>query len=176
MRVVKYKFFSEANDVNFLQVLLKNVTPTTPSKNTSAKEPTPQAMTPNTRERKSRLAEDIADFINNMDLNETDQVDVINLALKKLSILDNFRCIRRPTLAGRKLLPFDTRETVWKFWHDNTFESTNSNQTLKLRANEKPRVQSGLDFASSVIIVQQRNRSFYQCIHRIAERPFKELY
>lgn len=41
---------------------------------------------------------------------------------------------------------------------------------------EKPRVQNGLDFSQSVVIIQQRNRSFYQSIHRIAEKTFNELY
>ena len=148
-----------------------------PSEQITTNNPTEgKTLTPNTRKRKSYLAKNISDTILSMNLSEDDQVDVVSLALKQLNILDKIRFIRKPTAKGRKLLPAETRESVWKFWHDNTFESTNSNQHSKLRVTEKPRVQDGLEFSKSVIIVDQRHRSFYQGIHRIADQPFRILY
>jgi len=69
-------------------------------------------MTPNTRKRKSLLASEIADKIVSMNLNSEDQVDVINLALKNLNILDQFKFPRKPAKKGRKLLPYYVRENA----------------------------------------------------------------
>ena len=48
-------------------------------------------MTPNTRKHKSRKAEDLTNYILNLDLLEDDQMNVLALSLKQLGILDKIK-------------------------------------------------------------------------------------
>ena len=66
-------------------------------------------MTPNTRKRKSRISEDLACYISELDLSKEDQVDVISLLMDKI----NFT--RKPTKSGRKLTPLHFRKAAWDF-------------------------------------------------------------
>ena len=100
----------------------------------------------------------------------------MTLALKQLGLYDQVRFLHKPSKAGRKLTDLITRQAIWKFWHDNSIESTNTKQIAKLRVTEKPHIQTNLEFVSTVTTVRQRNRLFYQSIHKIVEVPFKELF
>ena len=81
-------------------------------------------MTPNTRKRKSRMANDLAEYIQELNLSTEDSVDVISLALRKLSLADKIAFNRKPTKSGRKLTSLETREAIWEFWHTNSVQST----------------------------------------------------
>jgi hypothetical protein len=132
-------------------------------------------MTPNTRKRKSRLAEDIVEFIESLDLNSEDQLDVLTLSLQKLNILDVIKFTQKPSRKGRKLTTSETRKTVWDFWHSNSTQSTNLSRPAKLKVTDKPKIQFELDFVDTVTIIKQRQREFYQnrCILTLT---IKELY
>ena len=109
-------------------------------------------------------------------LPEEDQVEVMTLALKQLGLYDQVRFLRKPSKAGRKLTDLITRQAIWKFWHDNSIESTNTKQIAKLRVTEEPHIQTNLEFVSTVTTARQRNHLFYQSIHKIVEVTFKELF
>ena len=93
-------------------------------------------------------------------LTQEDQVEVLALAMKNLGALDKSIFLRKPTKSGSKLTDLMTQQEVWKFWHDHSIPSTNTQQIAKLRVTDKPRIQSNLEYVSTVITVQQRNRAF----------------
>jgi len=133
-------------------------------------------MTPNTRKRKSRIANDLAQFIEDLNLSPDDTTEVVTLSLKKLSLLDNFDFTRKPTKAGRRLTSIQTRQNVWELWHCNSLQSTLTSRPAKLKVSDKPKIQLDLQFADTVTIMQQRNRPFYQNHWLITNLTFKELY
>ena len=109
-------------------------------------------------------------------MTQEDQVEVLTLAMKNSGILDKSIFLRKLTKSGCKLTDLMTWQEVWKFWHNQSILSTNTQQIAKLRVIGKPRIQSNLEYVSTVITVHQRNKAFYRSIHQIAEKPFKELY
>ena len=62
---------------------------------------TPALMSPKSRKRKSRIANEICDFINLYQLMDDDNVEVLSLALKKLNLLDRLTLIKK-TYKSRK--------------------------------------------------------------------------
>ena len=141
----------------------------------SSSEPS-SILSPNTRQRKSRMAKEVTELVKSFNIATSDEIDVLKLSLEQLNILEAIQFTRKPTKRGRKLLSLACREQVWNYWHQHSFESTNCTQLAKLRVNQKPHIQEGLDFASSVITIRQRNRSFYQSIYEVVELPYKSLY
>ena len=133
-------------------------------------------MTPNTRKRKSRIANDLAEFIEQLNLSDEDQVDVITLSLKKLNLLDVLQFQRKPTKAGRKVTPMTVRKSVWEFWHGNSTASTITSRPAKIRVTDKRKIQAGLNFVDTATIIQQRNRNFYESHWYIVNVTYKELY
>ena len=133
-------------------------------------------MTPNTRQRKSRLAKDLAGYVENWQLNKDDKLEVVTLSLKQLGLLDQIRFQRKPTTAGRKLTPSTTRMMVWKFWHEKSIPSTITSRPAKQRVSEKSKIQAGLDYVDTISIIKQRNRHFYESNWYITNETFKALY
>ena len=133
-------------------------------------------MTPNTRQRKSRLAKDLAGYVENWQLNKDDKLEVVTLSLKQLGLLDQIRFQRKPTTAGRMLTPFTTRMMVWKFWHEKSIPSTITSRPAKQRVSEKSKIQAGLDYVDTISIIRQRNRHFYESNWYITNETFKALY
>ena len=128
-------------------------------------------MTSNTRQRKYKFAKNITETVNSFNL--SDQVDVLTLTLKQLSVLDRFEFLRKPTRIGlHSFCSFAVRE----FWHEHCFESTNTTQLAKLRVSNRNKTHTNLEFSPSVTIRKQRNKQFYQSIWTIAEKPYKVLY
>ena len=132
-------------------------------------------LMPTSRQRKSRLASAVTKVIKEFEISKDDQVDVITLALKQLGILDRIQFFKK-SRKGRSVTPFHVREAIWIFWHENSKESTNTNQIAKLRVNNKSHIQSGLEFVSTITLIKQRNRDFFQNIYKTVNIPFKELY
>ena len=131
-------------------------------------------MTPNTRKRKSRIANDLAEFIEQLNLSDEDQVDVITLSLKKLNLLDVLQFQRKPTKAGRKVTPMTVRKSVWEFWHGNSTASTITSRPAKIRVTDKRKIQAGLNFVDTATIIQQRNINFYESHWYIVNVTYKD--
>ena len=133
-------------------------------------------MSPNTRKRKSLIANKVTKQIQALGLSKIDQVDVLTLSLKQLGIYDQIKFTRKPTKAGRLLTSLETRQTVWDYWHSNSQESTNTTNLAKLRLTDKSHIQSSLEFMPTVSVIRQRNRLFYQSICKTVQVTYKELY
>ena len=133
-------------------------------------------MSPNTRQRKSRLAAQVSSLVRDWNIAKEDQVDVLSLSLSHLGILERVRFQRKPSNAGRKLTPYSTRLAVWKFWHENSFPSTLTSRPAKLKVDHKRKIQSGLDFVDTVQITTQRKKAFYQSNWYILKDTVKSLY
>ena len=70
-------------------------------------------------------------------LTQEDQAEVLDLAMKNLGIFDKSIFLGKPTKSGRKLTDLMTQQEVWKFWHDQSILSTNTQQIAKLRVIDK---------------------------------------
>ena len=84
-----------------------------------------------------KIANMITSNIKEYHLTQEDQVEVLALAMKNLGILDKSIFLRKPTKSGHKLTYLMTRQEVWKFWHDQSILSTNTQQIAKLRVIDK---------------------------------------
>ena len=93
-----------------------------------------------------------------------------------MKILECIRSERKPTKAGRKHLPIDLRKGVWDYWHDKATPSTLTSRPAKLKVSDKNKVQTGLEYIPSVIIITQRNRQYYQSCWMTLHVPYKQLY
>lgn len=85
-----------------------NKTLTTPLTSGTQNE-TPTNMTSNTRKRRSRFSTQLTSYIQKMNINHEDQLDVVMLWLKQLNLLDTLSLFRKPTKAGRKFTSLATR-------------------------------------------------------------------
>ena len=106
-----------------------------------------------------------------------DQVEILELLMKKMGLQGDFRRPSKPTKAGRKLTPFSTRVKVWEFWHANSEVSTNTSRPAKLKISDKPKIQENLEFISSVKAMENnRGTNFFQSTWQTLSKTFKELY
>ena len=109
-------------------------------------------MTPNTRQRKSRLAEDHSNFVEAMNLLDLrDVVDVVLLSMKNLGLHDQMllatsKSNRLNERRGHKMTSYETRKLVWDFYHQNATPSTLTSRPAKLEVSERNNIQVGLDF------------------------------
>ena len=108
-------------------------------------------MTPNTRKRKSRISEDLACYISELDLSKEDQVDVISLSLKKLGLMDKINFTRKPTKSGQKLTPLHFRKAAWDFWHAKSTASTLTSRPAKLKQQTNPEYKLALTLSLLLI-------------------------
>ena len=167
---------SSASDVTSLNEQTKpteihiTTEPLSPEK--CAQDPHSSIMTPNTRKRKSRLAQQITDDLRDLQLTPTEQVQVLTLSLKQLGIYDLFQFTRKHTKAERKLTPIETYKAVWNFWQESTLTS----RPAKLRLTKRPNIQKGLEFGVPVSIIIQRSQKFYEAQWCIFQNTLKELY
>ena len=136
-------------------------------------------MTPKTRQRKSRLAEDHSNFVQNWNLlNEKDIVDVVLLSLQNLGLGDELdkaldRINTNDKSIGRKMTKFETRKLIWDFFHSNATPSTITSRPAKLKVSERPKIQSGFDTTN---IVTQRRMQFYEYSWMMVHTTHAELY
>ena len=94
-------------------------------------------MTPNTRQRKSHLAQD-SEFIQNWNLINQDVVDVVILSLKNLGFRDQVeKALDRIETKDRKMTNFETRKLIWDFFHSNATPSTITSRPAKLKVSER---------------------------------------
>ena len=138
-------------------------------------------MTPNTRQRKSRAAQELSDHLIGMDLTPEEEVELLRLTVTQRGLEDMFRSefVRKPTKAGRKLTSFETRSKVLDFWHNKEYitESTITTRLARMRITERPKIQSGLPLNKVPVDVRSiRNVPYYEAQRLIFDRPLKELY
>ena len=121
-----------------------------------------QNLTRNTRKRKTRLADDLASYIEIMGMSsDQDQIDVILLSLQKLNLLEKTEFVGKPTKAGCKLTSVQTRKTIWEFCRRNWTQSILTSHPAELKVKNKPNIPIGLDYINTVAMVRQRNKSFF---------------
>ena len=138
MKIAACNFFQNSKQKNEPSIH-KRLTPKKFNESTTS---TP--MTPNTRKWKSRLAEDLTDFISCIG-SEADQVKVLFLSLWQLDLLGAFQTDRKPTKAGRWITPTETSKAVWHFWHDKSTVSTLTSCPVKLKLSHKPKNSDWLE-------------------------------
>jgi hypothetical protein len=173
LTIISFLLFLICQTPDITLTIRAPVEETTPVKNTPTSS---QFMTPGTRKRKSRISKDLSSFIEEMGLSQEDSVDAITLALKNLGLLEAFKYMRKPSKAGRKLTPIETRKAVWNFWHSKAICSTLTSRPAKLKVDQKTHIQSGLDFVDSVNIITQRGRKFYESNWMITIKTLKQLF
>ena len=106
-----------------------------------------------------------------------DQVDILELLMRNLGLQNEFSRPTKPTKAGRKLTPMNVRIKVWEFWHVMSDVSTNTSRPAKLKVGDKPKIQEGLEFISSVSVMEnKRHKQFYQSTWQILNKTYKQLY
>ena len=135
-------------------------------------------MTPNTRQRKCRIVKNImntvhAEGVDSMSID--DRVEVVSSVLDKLGLHRNFQIPRKPTKAGRKLTSLETRQKVWQFWHDNSTQSTLSSKPARLPVQDKPKIQTSLQFKDCVLQKSKRGISSLVTTWQTTERSYNEL-
>lgn len=83
-------------------------------------------LTPNTRKRKSRLADELTDLVEGWELGDDADVEVLLLSLKKLELIGDVRSnlVKEKSVSGRKMTSFETRKLIWDFYHQSATPST----------------------------------------------------
>ena len=117
-----------------------------------------QTMTPNTRKRKSRLAEELMNLIADWELgDQSDTAEVMLLSMKNPDIVDKLQKVinKKKTVFGRKITSFETCKLIWDFYHDHATPSTSTSRPAKLKASERNNIQTALDFVDTTHIVAQ---------------------
>lgn len=115
------------------------------------------------------ISADIRQSCNQLNLEEK---DVLKLVIKYLGLNEE---INIKSTDGQ-LTDFRSRELVWQFWHNCSEESTNTTDIKSIRQTDKPRIQSGLNFASTVTEVIKRNRAYFQSIWKTVVKSYQELH
>ena len=152
----------------------------TPKKSVIIEEEKKLPITPNTRQKKSRSAGIVSEFLDDANFKSlNDELDVLLLVAKQCGltpILKNY-FIHRPTKnAGRKLTLLETRQKVWALYHAESSPSTITNRPAKLKLTNRSRIQSDLTFMDSVQITENKRKiKFYESIWMILNKTIREL-
>ena len=136
-------------------------------------------MTPNTKKRKSRLAEDLTHFIENWQIRKKrDILDVVLLSLKKLELSEKLekKFQKNTYVTGRKMTSFATRKIIWDFYHDQATPLTKTSRPAKQKGSERNNIQSGLDFVDTTTVILQRGKQFYENNWMMFHETYQELY
>ena len=100
-------------------------------------------------------------------------MEVLTLSLKQLGIYGQIKFTRKPTKAGKLLTSMETRKTVWNYWYSNSHKSCQVMPHRQEPYSIKFRVT---DSVSTVSVIRQCNRFFYQSICKTVQVTYKELY
>ena len=136
-------------------------------------------MTPNTRKRKSRLAEDLTHFIESWQVRKKrDILDVVLLSLKKLELSEKLekKFQKNEYVTGRKMASFETRKIIWDFCHDQAALSTNTYCPAKQKVSERNNIQTGLDYVGTITVTLQKGKQFYENYWMMLHEAYQELY
>ena len=88
--------------------------------------------------RHQRLAKSVSSIIQSKcQKEESNTVDVLKLVAKYLGVASEI------SFGGKNIiefhLPFETRNTVWKFWEANSEESTLNTELARMKVTSKPK-------------------------------------
>lgn len=138
-------------------------------------------MTPKTRQRKSRLANEHTQFVDQLKLlDKKDVVDFVILSMKNMGLYEDLKSTmqigEKLEIRGRKMTPYPLRKLVWDFYHENATPSTNTSRPAKLKVSERNKIQIGLDFVDTTTVIIQRKKQFYQNIWMMLHITYQELY
>ena len=140
------------------------------------------AMTPNTRQRKSRLAEEHTDFVNSWNLNDkNDIVNVLVLSAKNLNVYNKLMVVianeqYSTSKVGRPMTAYSTRKLIWEYYHENATPSTLTSRPAKLKVSERSKIQVGLDFVDTTTIVLKRKKQFFENNWMMLHKTYQEIY
>ena len=93
-------------------------------------------MTPNTRQRKSRIADKHTNFAEALNLiDQNNVVDLVIFSMKNLGLHEKLEAVikdanPRQETGGRKMASFTTRKLIWEFYHENATQSTITSRQL----------------------------------------------
>lgn len=123
-------------------------------------------MTPDTQQRKSRLAKEVFQAFTCKGITKMakeNQVDILQILMRNFGLQNEFSRPTKPTKAGRKFTPMNVRIKLWEFWHVMSDVLTNTSQPAKLKVGDKPKIQESLEFISSVSVMEnKRHIQFFQ--------------
>ena len=141
-------------------------------------------MTPNTRQRKSRLVKEQTDLIQSWNLMYKE--DIVQVLIKTAKTLNMYRNLENAVnglsndnlrnSGGRPLTPFRIRKHIWDYYHANSTPSTLTSRPASLRVSERGKIQMGLDFVDTKVIVSKRNVDFYENNWMMLHKTYLELY
>ena len=136
------------------------------------------SLTPNTRKRKNAFAARLTNTMKDFSLHNEDFVDVVTLSVKQMGILDSIKenWNRVSAKLGRKKISYNLRKKVWNYWHNNATTSTLTSRPAKLRVSDHNKIQTDLEFASSVTTVLQRRWEYFESCWMTIELPYKNLH
>lgn len=135
-------------------------------------------LSPNTKKRKSRAVNKICSTIIELGIQDKpDQIEGLQAIMKQPDLADSFSNTKKLTKAGRKLKSFETRNLVWKYWHNESTPSTLMSRAAKMKISDKSKIQSNLEFVDTVNIVTNKRGIFlYENPWRFTTAPIKCLY
>lgn len=93
-----------------------------------------------------------------------------------MNLLECITSKEQKTNSGGKQLPYEIRKYVWDYWHNKSTASTLTSRPAKLRVSNRNKIQNGLEFVSTVTIISQRKRPFYQSCWMTVHIPYTQLY
>lgn len=130
------------------------------------------------RKQRSRLATNITNILQEADISDDEKISVLTLSIKQLDLRDKIKSMfTKPSKAGRKMIDFDVRNSVWLFYHNHSTPSTITSRPAKLKLNDKPKIQTGLSFTDSTnIATNKRGNKFYESLWMIQDDTIKNLY
>ena len=106
-----------------------------------------------------------------------DQVDILELLMRNSGLQNELSRPTKPTKTGRKLTPVNVRIKVWEFWHVMSDVSTSTSQPAKLKVGDKPKIQEGLEFISSVSVMENKHHiQLHQNTWQTSNKTYKQLY
>jgi hypothetical protein len=130
----------------------------------------------------SRLAKEVCALFENKDIppGSTDTLRVMNLVMKKLNIEEQYKKSIIIPIARRRSIQTsqETIGKVWQHWHKYSTPSTDTSRPAKLKVQDKPRIQSEVNFTDTVTMETTRNKktAFYQSCWHIYKKTVRELY
>lgn len=109
------------------------------------------------------------------DISDDEKISVLTLSIKQLDLRDKIKSMfTKPSKAGRKMIDFDVRNSVWLFYHNHSTPSTITSRPAKLKLNDKPKIQTGLSFTDSTnIATNKRGNKFYESLWMIQDDTIK---
>ena len=101
-------------------------------------------------------------YIQEMNQNCEDKLDVVMLLLKQLDLLDVLSFLRKTNKGRSEAYIFSYQKKNMEILAIKLHIFNNNIRAEKLRVSDKKYIQAGLDFIDIVTIISQRNKIFYE--------------